>query len=521
MLPLLALLTSAAVGAVPPLEASLAWSPRRARLVVDGGPGEHLAEDAPATVVVSWGQQRVAVETFGHSLATDGVVLAPVSGEVNIQVSAVSCEDGGTRCVPVETAFLATVSSRRGDRDLEPVAVAPADAAQPPAAHAPTLSAALDQARLAEKLVLIDFTAVWCPPCNLMAAEVLHDPDDAAALGDFVLVEIDVDRQESWPTKDRYGVGGYPTLLAARPDGTEVDRMVGYPGEDALKAWLSSLSTLPALGDLPAADSLDPAQAAALAVRLERAGRHDEALSTLEAARAAGADVTVAALVVQEEPQAALATLEAAAAPGPWLWDAFSVAQSDPAVAAALASAVDRWLPNADPVQAADLLYVRGALAPEADAPVWFARAASRLWLGLSGDPALDRGHWVGLADLYFKAGDPDGALTLLERAVGHYPREFTFHYAHARTLLAAHRPQEAVAAARLAVEHGFGDNLLRAQNVLAKALHASGDGAAARALVEEALAAAPRPDDGTKVRTMRYVRALEDTRAALAPQGP
>ena len=42
----------------------------------------------------------------------------------------------------------------------------------------------------------------------------------------------------SWEMKDRYAVGSYPTVIAARPDGTALDRIVGYPGEDAFLSWL-------------------------------------------------------------------------------------------------------------------------------------------------------------------------------------------------------------------------------------------------------------------------------------------
>jgi Flp pilus assembly protein TadD len=185
-----------------------------------------------------------------------------------------------------------------------------------------------------------------------------------------------------------------------------------------------------------------------------------------------------------------------------------------------LLARIPDWLAGAAPTDKADLLALRGAL-DTAQGPRWFAQAAATLWLGLSGEPGRDRGHWVGLASLYERAGDASGALAVLDSAVEHYPNEFTFHHARARTLLRATRASEAVAAARAALQHGFGDNRLRAANTLALALDAAGDRPAALALVEATLLEATRPADGTDVRTFRYLSALEATQALLRDRPP
>ena len=82
---------------------------------------------------------------------------------------------------------------------------------------------------------------MWCPPCNLLAAEVLHDPEDAEALAPFVVAVVDVDAPWSWALKDRYAVGAYPTLIVTDVDGVVIDRLEGYPGEEAFEAWLTKV----------------------------------------------------------------------------------------------------------------------------------------------------------------------------------------------------------------------------------------------------------------------------------------
>jgi len=498
----------------PALEAAARTRKGAVWLVVDGGPGEHMAPDGPATVTWSGAGGSATLQVLGAALA-GGLPLPNLSGAATLSVQAVVCEDGGTQCRPASGDW--SVSGAGRSIGLRPLA--PEEPSPDPSAATVALAAAWGVAQAEDRLVLIDFGAVWCPPCNLLAAEVLHDPDDAAALEGFVLAEVDVDRRESWPTKDRYAVGGYPTLVVARPDGTEIDRLVGYPGQQAVLTWLAEVAARPALGDLPDPATLGADAAAQLAVRLATADRIDDARPFLAVAAAGGGDPTLldqARLLVEADPDAAVAAITAAARPGDWVWSALDLASEHPPVAAALRAAVPRWLAEVGPVEGADLLYVAARLAPAEQQPAHFAAAAALLSSGLSGDDALDRGHWVGLAHLYADSGRPDRAVALMQRAASIYPDEFTFHYALAGHLRAQGDLEAARVAARSAVDRAYGDNRLRAVGRLADVLTDQGEVAVARALLDEVLSAVVRPADGTRVRTFRYIDALEKRRAAL-----
>lgn len=70
--------------------------------------------------------------------------------------------------------------------------------------------------------VLLDFTAVWCPPCRTIAP---HVAALAQHYGDRVRVgKVDADSNPELAA--RYGVRGLPTLLMFR-DGQVVGQLVG------------------------------------------------------------------------------------------------------------------------------------------------------------------------------------------------------------------------------------------------------------------------------------------------------
>jgi len=90
----------------------------------------------------------------------------------------------------------------------------------------PNLETAQRLAEQTNRLVLVHFTADWCPPCKMMEREVLNQPATAQALnGDYVGVLINAD--DHVETAKRYRVKSLPTDVIITPQGEEVDRFIG------------------------------------------------------------------------------------------------------------------------------------------------------------------------------------------------------------------------------------------------------------------------------------------------------
>ena len=80
-----------------------------------------------------------------------------------------------------------------------------------------------------DKPVLVDFWAVWCGPCQMMAP-ILHELE--AEMPDVQIGKINVDEQMDLARQFR--VVSIPTLIIFK-NGQEVQRMVGVTSKEELK----------------------------------------------------------------------------------------------------------------------------------------------------------------------------------------------------------------------------------------------------------------------------------------------
>ncbi len=78
--------------------------------------------------------------------------------------------------------------------------------------------------------ILVDFWAVWCGPCKMIAPELVKIAEEKG--GDVLKIgKLNVD--ESRDTAIKYGISSIPTLLLFK-DGDVAKKLVGAMGKDKI-----------------------------------------------------------------------------------------------------------------------------------------------------------------------------------------------------------------------------------------------------------------------------------------------
>jgi thioredoxin 1 len=80
-------------------------------------------------------------------------------------------------------------------------------------------------------VVLADFYADWCGPCQMLEPVV----ETLAAETDAAVAKVDVDANQQLAAE--YGVRGVPTLILFA-DGQQVEEVVGVRGEDEFRSLI-------------------------------------------------------------------------------------------------------------------------------------------------------------------------------------------------------------------------------------------------------------------------------------------
>jgi len=492
---------------------ALEWKGRASKFTVQAPAGEHIAEEAPFSIQIEWDRVGLQVEGLGDQLAS-GISLGDVRGASISGYARLSlCEDGGTLCRLVDARFEGEAEGRKGKVTLESVAAVEEDVEmEEPAsqAHSSVFGAdaqaafekALERAARADRVLVVDFGAIWCPPCNMMSAEVFDVRPKDPRLDSVEIVMLDVDDPSSWNVKDRYHVAGYPTLVAVNGEGEEIRRLQGYPGPEETLSWIEEVSA----GDLardPASEALD---AVLLGDKVTAARLlHENPAPTNPVWRQAN-------VLVDAEPDDVKWLIENA--PDTlylWIDGAFELVRNKKHHPM-LEELIRLGLQDARPADAAHMMELSAQLSDSMQGreAAW-AAAAWILESGLTGEPALDKGYYTWLSDLQRASGNTAAAEKTLLMAAESFPDEPTFHRALAGFYLRIGEPERAEEPAQLAVELSWGDNLLVSAEVLCNVLSQLGRPSEASMVARQALDKVPVPQDGMDVRTNRYRQSLEE----------
>lgn len=107
------------------------------------------------------------------------------------------------------------------------------------------LKSILKRAQKNRKLVVLDFSARWCPGCVRLESEIFSLPEFKEASKNFELVKVDVDIFGNFPLSKKFSITGIPTLLVLDSSGNVIDRMVDFQPLPVITKFLETIAKDP------------------------------------------------------------------------------------------------------------------------------------------------------------------------------------------------------------------------------------------------------------------------------------
>jgi len=391
-----------------------------------------------------------------------------------------------------------------------------------------------------KKPLIINFYGIWCPPCNEMKETVYVSPAFIQKSKSFVLLQVDADKKESWKIKDRYKVGGYPTILFTNSLGEEIYRVVGYRSPEEFS---KSMDLVLASKGRPAAkacsskstddlwrcaqscmEKKDHACATkafhSLASQLKPRTPRYEIMRSYLADHSENVDLKVKAFegLLQDYPDSPYSVIWALS-----YWEAVQeqkvttpkkellekVLQEYPKMKTDLRLEALGLTPTDLAQLRAEIL---GRLEKKEEAKAAWKEAAELLKKTAAELPAgvTDRGFMIEQITCLDLAGETDMALNLASQYQAKFPNEFTFHYIAASILEKKKRYNEALPIAQKSYDTSYGDNRIRAAILLIKLYGTASNKDAARKVyvdIKKEIA----PETKLEVRTHRYLKQLDE----------
>ncbi|MDQ8185478.1 thioredoxin family protein [Pelagicoccus sp. SDUM812002] len=89
-----------------------------------------------------------------------------------------------------------------------------------------SLPEALAKAKVENKLVLADMSAIWCPTCRSLDKNVFSNPKVQAKINEnYVFARIEYESEEGESFMDTYDVRAFPTILILDPTGKRLKKI--------------------------------------------------------------------------------------------------------------------------------------------------------------------------------------------------------------------------------------------------------------------------------------------------------
>ncbi|HWL95295.1 MAG TPA: thioredoxin family protein, partial [Phycisphaerae bacterium] len=90
-----------------------------------------------------------------------------------------------------------------------------------------TLDQACAKAATEKKVVMIDFYTVWCGPCKMLDRNTWPNEKVRKLLTEKA-ISLKVDAEKNRELSQKYRITSYPQIVFLKPDGSEIDRLIGY-----------------------------------------------------------------------------------------------------------------------------------------------------------------------------------------------------------------------------------------------------------------------------------------------------
>lgn len=87
--------------------------------------------------------------------------------------------------------------------------------------------------------LVVDFNAVWCPPCQKL--KPIFEEVEKAYAGKVQFLSLDVDEKQNAAVCETYAVTNIPLLLFISADGRVVDKVVGFVDKEELEEYVEAL----------------------------------------------------------------------------------------------------------------------------------------------------------------------------------------------------------------------------------------------------------------------------------------
>lgn len=238
--------------------------------------GFHFNEKAPNVIVVD-GKSIKPAKLEPRLIMFTGLPKSFSAGKAHLYV----CDDAVTFCEP----RVFELGTGAGEVQLKEKSPAKPGKVNKHGFIEEDFQGAIAKAKPKNQLILVDFSARWCPGCMRLESEIFQTKEFKSLTRDLVKVKIDVDRFENTVLAERFKIQGIPTLLVLNSAQEEIDRIYDYQPMSTLGLFINSIKADPtSLMELEKkAEGKDKNAVHLLGKRLVMAGRFEDALRHLSA----------------------------------------------------------------------------------------------------------------------------------------------------------------------------------------------------------------------------------------------